>query len=95
MEYNKKCISSRFLKLTYPTFKGHDNPGLNEKMNNNHGLHTPGDMYTKGYEIQHSSSSADVEKLRQQLDKQLVSSTQHNQPVSHAGMKLLISQSHV
>ena len=21
MEYNKKCISSRFLKLTYPTFK--------------------------------------------------------------------------
>ena len=20
MEYNKKCISSRFLKLTYPTF---------------------------------------------------------------------------
>ena len=24
MEYNKKCISSRFLKLTYPTFKSYD-----------------------------------------------------------------------
>jgi len=24
MEYNKKCISSRFLKLTYPTFNYND-----------------------------------------------------------------------
>ena len=28
MEYNKKCISSRFLKLTYPTFNNENKYSL-------------------------------------------------------------------